>query len=156
MRYLKTCVLCDEKIKSQHKLCKKHFTEYGDQVNEKWFIEIALQQKKQDDIDRRERFQLPFYSETNLHGEYKAPELLSKRDVGRPNTDWRIVDKILKIYDVSLENVELGLVTRVKSLRQIAREVKETIGVQIGYVTCRNILLEYRKDSYMKNRNVIS
>ncbi len=57
---------------------------------------------------------------------------------------------------MSLENVELGLVTRVKSLRQIAREVKETIGVQIGYVTCRNILLEYRKDSYMKNRNVIS
>ena len=155
MQYIRTCVLCDEKIKSQHKLCKKHFTEYGDQINEPWFIDIALQQKKQDDIDRRERFQLPFYTETNIHGEYKAPELLSKRDVGRPSTDWRTVEKVLRIYDASMEDVELGLIPRVKSLRQIAKEVAAEIGMNIGYVTCRNILLEYRKDTYMKSKLVL-
>jgi len=155
MQYIRTCVLCDEKIKSQHKLCKTHFKEYGDQINEPWFIDIALQQKKQDDIDRRERFQLPFYSETNIHGEYKAPELLSKRDVGRPSTDWRTVEKVLRIYDASLEDVEVGIAPRVKSLRQIAKEVAAEIGTNIGYVTCRNILLEYRKDSYMKGKIVL-
>jgi len=154
MLYVRTCVLCDEKIKSQHKLCKRHFIDYGDQINTPWFIELASQQKKQDDIDRRERFQLPFYSETNLQGEYNAPELLSKRDVGRPSTDWRIVDKVLKIYDASLEQVELGTAIRVKPLRQIAREIQTTMGVHIGYVTIRNILLEYRKHIYMRKEGV--
>ena len=153
-QYIRTCVLCDEKIRSQHKLCRVHFRDYGDQINEPWFIEIAQQQKKQDDIDRRERFQLPFYSETDLHGEYKAPELLSKRDVGRPSTDWRIVDKVLKIYDESLEQVEIGNALRVKSLRQIAREVKSLMGIHMGYVTIRNILLEYRKDIYMRGKHI--
>lgn len=129
------------KIKSSHRLCNKHFTEYRDQMNEPWFIALLEEQSKQDVIDRHESYCLPWYSSTNLYGVYEAPQLLAKRDVGRPSTDWRIVDKVLRIYDASVEDVVEGKAIRPKSLRAIAKEMNNVI----GYVTVRNILKEYRQ-----------
>ena len=141
MIYYKTCVLCDTKIKSSHRLCNQHFMEYRDQMDEPWFIAIAAEQAKQDMIDRRESYCLPYHSSTNLYGVHEAPQLLAKRDVGRPSTDWRIVDKVLCIYDASVADVVEGKATRPKSLRAIAKE----LGNVVGYVTVRNILKEYRQ-----------
>lgn len=139
--YTKTCVLCDTRIKSSHRLCSQHFAEYRDQMDEPWFKALAQEQSRQDTIDKHESYCLPYNSTTDIYGVYKAPELLSKRDVGRPSTDWRIVDKVLRIYDESVEDVKEGKAIRPKSLRTIARELDN----KIGYVTVRNILKEYRK-----------
>ncbi len=144
MLYTKTCILCDTKIKSSYRLCSQHFTEYRDRMDEPWFKALAEEQSRQDTIDRRESYRLPYYSATDIHGTYNSPELLSKRDVGRPSTDWRIVDKVLQIYDDSVADVREGKTIRTKSLRAIAREV----GSVVGYVTVRNILREYRNDIY--------
>lgn len=144
MIYYKTCVLCDIKIKSSHRLCTAHFVEYKDQMDQPWFIALAEEQAKQDAIDKREGYCLPYHSATNMYGVYEAPQLLAKRDVGRPSTDWRIVDKVLQIYDASVEDVREGKALRPKSLRAIAKE----LGNKIGYVSVRNILKEYRKDVY--------
>jgi hypothetical protein len=110
-------------------------------MTEDWFIALSQEQSRQDTIDRHESYCLPYNSSTNIYGVHEAPELLSKREVGRPSTDWRIVDKVLQIYDASVEDVHEGKIARPKSLRSIARELDN----QIGYVTVRNILKEYRK-----------
>ncbi len=149
MYYYKTCVLCDEKIRTTYDLCAKHYKEFGNQINEPWFKELAALQQEQDDIDKRERYNIPYYSTTDIHGVYEPPKLLSKKDVGRPSTDWRIAAKVLEVYDESVDAVKNKKAVRVKSLRQIAREV----GHGLGYVTCRNILLKYRKESY-KNKQL--
>lgn len=141
MIYTKTCVLCDTKIKSSHRLCSQHFSEYRDQMTEDWFIALSQEQSRQDTIDRYESYCLPYNSATNIYGVQDSPELLSKREVGRPSTDWRIVDKVLQIYDASVEDVKEGKAARPKSLRAIARLLDN----KIGYVTVRNILKEYRK-----------
>ena len=139
--FYKTCVLCDTKIKSSYKLCSLHFSEYRDQMNTPWFLALAEEQTRQDTIDKHEHYCLPYWSTTNIYGIHEATELLSKREVGRPSTDWRIVDKVLQIYDSSVEDVKEGIALRPKSLRAIARELNNCI----GFVTVRNILREYRK-----------
>lgn len=141
MIYTKTCILCDIRIKSSHRLCSIHFSAYKDKMTEDWFIALAQEQSRQDTIDRHESYCLPYNSYTNIYGVHDAPELLSKRDVGRPSTDWRLVDKVLQIYDASVEDANEGKIARPKSLRAIARELNN----RIGYVTIRNILREYRK-----------
>lgn len=146
MIYNKTCVLCDEKVKPSQRLCNVHYREYKDQMDEPWFKALAECQQKQDEIDRHEGYCLPYGSRTDIYGVYDEPELLSKRDVGRPNTDWRVVDKVLKIYDASVEDVKEGKALRPKSLRAIARELNNIV----GYVTVRNILKEYRSERYDK------
>lgn len=141
MIYRKQCLLCDTKIKSSHRLCNPHFIEYRDQMTEAWFIALVQEQSRQDTIDRYESYSLPYNSQTNIYGTYEATELLSRKEVGRPTTDWRIVAKVLQIYDDSVEDVKEGKAVRPKSLRAIARE----LGNILGYVTVRNILKEYRK-----------
>jgi hypothetical protein len=117
-------------------------------MREPWFIALAQEQQKQDQIDRYESYGLPYHSATDIYGKYTAPELLSKRDVGRPSTDWRIIEKVLCLYDKSIDDVQLKRAIRPASLRAIAKE----LGNKIGYVTIRNILLEYRKDIYSDKR----
>ena len=150
MLYTKTCALCDTKIKSSHRLCGIHFTQYRDQINENWFKALCEEQTRMDIIDRRESYSLPYGSSTNIYGIYEAPELLSKKDVGRPSTDWRIVDKVLQIYDFSVQDVKEGKAIRPKSLRAIAKEIGNTI----GYVSVRNILREYRREVYYNAKTI--
>lgn len=146
--YRKTCVLCDQKIRASYKLCTQHFIQYKDQMHEPWFIALAEAQQKQDQIDKYESYGLPYHSATDIYGKYTAPELLSKRDVGRPSTDWRIIEKVLCLYDQSIDDVRLKHAIRPASLRAIAKALDN----KIGYVTIRNILLEYRKETYLDKR----
>jgi len=135
-----TCVLCDRKILPKYRLCTEHFREYGDQLHTEWFMFLLTEQKKQDVIDRLERYNFPYGRSTDIYGSRSDIELLSKRKVGRPATDWRIIDKVLKVYDDSLEEVLDNKVARIKSLRQMARDLN---GI-IDHCTIRNILNIYR------------
>lgn len=137
----RTCVLCDKKIRASYRLCTAHYAQYGDMMSQEWFKELAKAQAKQDEIDRLEAYEVPYHSSTTSTGEASKLELLSRKNVGRPATDWRIVDKVLQIYDTSVDQVELGLSPRIKSLRLIAHEV----GNSIDHCTVRNILKVYRK-----------
>lgn len=108
---------------------------YADSMKEPWFLALLEAQQKQETIDRYESFELPYSAGVNMYGKQSAPELLAKRPVGRPPTDWRIVNRVLELYDESIE-----ILQKKKSLRQLAREVN---GV-IDHCTVRNILKEYR------------
>ena len=141
MQYYRTCVLCDTKIRSSYRLCAVHYPLYRDQMDEPWFKALAAEQQIQDDIDRREGYVLPYDSATNIYGQHELTELLSKRNVGRPSTDWRLVERVLRLYDESQGQVELGKSKRVKSLRTLANEV----GNKIDHCTVRNILKTYRQ-----------
>ncbi len=115
-------------------------------MQEPWFKALSKEQSRQDEIDRYEGYSLPFNSAADIYGLQAAPELLTKRDVGRPSTDWRLIEQVLRIYDESVEAVREGRLQRPKSLRAIARE----LGNKLGYVTVRNILLEYRSEKTPK------
>jgi hypothetical protein len=136
----KTCLLCDLHIKSSYRLCKQHFIEYHQYMNEPWFKALIEEDQKQEQINRYEGYRLPYNSPVDIHGAQDMPELLLKRAIGRPSTDWMIVNRVLEIYDQSVENVKLGIERQVISLRAIARRLDNVI----GYVTVRNILREYR------------
>lgn len=69
------------------------------------------------------------------------PELLSKRNIGRPATDWRIIQRILELYDYSVEETELKKRTRPLSLRALAKHINH----KVSYLTVRTILRTYRK-----------
>ncbi len=141
MQYTKTCILCDTKIRSAHRLCPEHFTQYRNQMNEPWFKALAEEQAKQDDIDRRERYLIPYSSATDLYGNYEQKGLLAKRDVGRPSTDWRIVHKVLEIYDQSVEDVLMKRTPRIISLRAISNQIDN----KIDHCTVFKILKSYRR-----------
>lgn len=141
MQYYRTCVLCETKIKSSHRLCSKHYPDYKEHMHEPWFEALANEQQRQDDIDRREGFVLPYNSATDIYGQQESPQLLVKRNVGRPATDWRIVERVLRLYDASLEQFELKQTKRVKSLRTLANEV----GNVVDHCTVRNIIKTYRE-----------
>lgn len=138
--YTRTCILCDTLIPSKYRLCSEHFIKYKNVMNERWFIVLAESQKTQDEINRRESYSLPYSQSTDLHGTYKSSELLSKRNIGRPETNWIIVNKVLEIYDMSIEDFLLNKVPRVKSLRTIAKELNNVI----DHCTVRNIIRAYR------------
>jgi len=110
-------------------------------MNEPWFKELAKAQSIQDEIDKRESYQIPFTSAADSNGKVEVSELLAKKPVGRPSTDWRIVAKVLQIYDTSIDVYEQGLSPRIKSLRTIAKEV----GNSVDHCTVRNILNAYRR-----------
>lgn len=138
--YSRTCVLCTEKIPSTRKLCTHCFAQYKDQMHEQWFEALAREQAKQDIIDRRERYNIPYGSTTDIYGIQAKPELLAKRNIGRPPTDWRIIQRILELYDQSLEDIVYKKRTRPLSLRAIAAEIDG----KVSYLTVRTILRSYR------------
>jgi hypothetical protein len=96
-------------------------------------------QKKQRAIDRMECFTLDSYVINTTTTEHK-PQQTVKKEVGRPSTNWIVVNQVLSIYDESVDLFITGKVAKVKSLRTIARELNN----RIGYCTVRNILKEYR------------
>jgi len=108
-------------------------------MHEQWFIQLAQQQAIQDAIDRRERYSIPYSSTTDIYGSHEKPELLAKRNIGRPSTDWRIIQAILDIYDRSKEETRLRITPRTLSLRAIANKLNN----KVSYLTVRTILKEY-------------
>lgn len=136
---LRTCVLCDRQIRTTYKLCHECFKEYSEFVQEPWFKEIARLQAQQDKIDKFENTDLDAPA-AQLIGD--TPNITIKKDIGRPKTDWRIVNKVLEIYDRDREQVLNGEKKKPLSLRAMAREINEAV----GYFTVRSILIQYRPD----------
>lgn len=140
-QYTTTCILCPTKIKPSHVLCKPCYKLYSDQMNEDWFKEIMNIQRRQDYIDKRENKGLPYYTQTDMYGVIQTKGLDHKKNVGKPKTQWNIIERVLDIFDTSIEN------NIPVSLRSIANVVKDA-GYTIHYTTVRNILLEFRKKQY--------
>lgn len=138
-----TCVLCDMPVKVQHRFCSKHYTLYGS-CHEQWLIMLLDTQKKQRVIDRMECYTLDSFVLNTVNGE--KPQQTVKKVVGRPSTHWLVVNQVLAIYDESVELFITGKISRIKSLRAIAKELDN----KIGYCTVRNILKEYRTISNIK------
>lgn len=133
----KVCALCPEIVSKRHTLCYNCFKQYKHYKNEDWFKELAKAEIKQDEIDMIEctsvnsMFTLPTDNEGGL----------VKKNIGRPSTDWRTVNKVLQVYDESLTRERLGIGKR-KSLRVIEKEVGN-----VNFLTVRKILKRYRSDS---------
>lgn len=136
---MKTCVLCSRQIRTIYKLCKDCYTHYGSYINEPWFKELSKLQAQQDKIDLIENTDLEAPAALFM-GE--APNITIKKDIGRPKTDWRIINKVLEIYDRDREMVLNGEKKRPLSLRAMAKEIDNAV----GYFTIRSILIQYRPD----------
>lgn len=141
---LKTCVLCDKRIRTTYKLCRECYKEYGGYIHEPWFKELSKLQAQQDRIDILESTDLEAPAAINS-GE--VPNITVKKDIGRPKTDWRVVNKVLEIYDNDREKVLSGDKKRPLSLRSIAKEIDNVV----GYFTIRSILIQYRPDYNKKS-----
>lgn len=139
--YPRTCALCTERIPATKKLCRSCFMQYKHFMHEEWFTALISEQLRQDHIDKRERYTIPYSSTTDIYGEQDKPELLSKRNVGRPLTDWRIIQRILEAYDKSIEELQIQKRTRPLSLRALAKIVDN----KVSYLTVRTILRTYKR-----------
>jgi hypothetical protein len=111
-------------------------------VDTDWFKELVKMQVRQDRIDALENGDIDMHGSVAIDGLPEKPSITVKRDIGRPRTDWRIVQRVLDIYDEDRELVIQGKKVKPLSLRAIAREIDNAV----GYFTVRTILLEYRPD----------
>jgi len=136
---IKTCILCDTKIQSSYKLCRACYAAYRAYVDTPWFKELAKLQAVQDRISQIENADIE--TPTALHVSAQ-PDIEIKKDIGRPRTDWQIVNKVLEIYDNDRELVLNGERARPLSLRAIAKEINYVV----GYFTVRSILIRFRPD----------
>jgi len=138
---MKTCTLCANKIKPKQKLCYECYKDYKGYIDESWFKELVQLQQRQDDIDRKE-YSLNGDSEVNIYGA-SSNNPGFKKGVGRPTTDRKLVNEVLKLYDLSLENESNGTGKRY-SLRRLQKEMNN----RVKYLTIRRILKTYRKEFY--------
>jgi len=139
---MKTCVLCSNThLKPHHKLCSACYREYKDQMNEPWFIELEKMQKRQDQIDGQELF--PLLTGLASATAIESTTVPARKNVGRPQTRWILVNEVLSIYDESVANEQQNVGRRL-SLRQISKRM----GNRVKYLTVRRILQMYRANVY--------
>ena len=133
---MKTCLLCPATVPARHRLCYPCFRQYRDQMHESWFLALVELQKVQDRIDDREQYTIDSRTNTNLYGVTATNTVpISKRSVGRPRTNWKLVEEILRLYDESLENGQ----------RLSVRTLEKMIDRRVKFLTIWNILKKYRK-----------
>lgn len=99
-------------------------------------------QKRQDRIDTKESYPLETGS-VNMYGKADIPIVSSKRSVGRPATDWKLINEVLQRYDESLDNEKAGTGKRLS-----LRKLEKAMGGRVKFLTVRRILLLYRADSF--------
>ncbi len=126
--YSKTCVLCENKTRNGYELCRNCYELYKGYKDEVWFKELRKLQHIQNTIDNKEVF-------SYVYSNMSSKDNIKNR--GRPQTDWRIVEDILKIFDNALETEKI-------SLRAIVRKLNN----KVGYITVRSILIRYRAKEY--------
>lgn len=139
---MKTCVLCPNTIKPQYRLCYSCYKEYGGVINEPWFKEIEAMQKRQDRIDTRESYALETGA-VNMYGKVEPAIVSSKKNVGRPPTNWLLINEVLQRYDESLDNEKAG-----KGRRLSLRKLEKAMNGRVKFLTIRRILMTYRTDSF--------
>jgi hypothetical protein len=108
-----------------------------------WFKALEQLQHSQDIIDINEMYELSYEATTNPNGVQDKPELLLKKNVGRPPTHWKTVNKVLDIFDKNLADVEEGLDKRL-SLRSISKLLNN----EISFFIVRKVLTRYRPQQY--------
>lgn len=135
---MKLCLLCHRRIRPTHTLCVLHFKEYRTSMHEPWFKALLEEQRIQDSIDKIERDTLP---QDNTRSSYTVTPIhtIGKQGSGR-STDWRIVDRILRLYDDSQAMVQQHKRTKPLSLRALEKAID---GV-VDHCTIRKILQTYR------------
>jgi hypothetical protein len=134
--------LCERFISPKYRLCTQHFREYKDQMHEPWFKELAQAQSRQDVIDFYEGYSLSFGATVDIEGTHSADvKLLSKKNIGRPATDWRIVNKVLLLFDQNTTDVEEN------NARKLSLRTMATLVGGVDHCTVRNILNRYRPQS---------
>lgn len=137
---MKTCVLCENSTLSpKHKLCTKCYREHGAFIHSDWFEELVVLQRRQDIIDSKESYFLAPTSQSFVTGSADIPIVSSSKNIGRPPTDWRLVNEVLRLYDESVDLEKQGVGKRL-SLRGIEKKMNH----RIKYLTVRKILMIYR------------
>ncbi len=115
-------------------------------MNETWFIELVKLQQRQDSIDRQENSFLTDTTGTNIYGTITAPEVSSKKAIGRPPTHWSLINEVLRLYDCSLEEELNG------GKRLSLRAIQAKMNRRVKYLTVRRILKTYRADTYSNKK----
>lgn len=141
---MRTCVLCDNTIRPQYRLCYTCYKEYAQQMNEPWFKELELMQKKQDRIDIRESSILSA-GNVDMYGQAEHAVVTAIRSVGRPATSWILVNEVLRLYDESIEQERAGT-----GKRYSLRKLEKAMNSRVKFLTIRRILLSYRSDTFPK------
>lgn len=137
--YPNKCILCDNRAKQKHILCTQCFIIYKEYMHEEWFLELVKLQRIQKVIDRNEHYNLPFNIETCLQGKQISNESLSKKNKGKQRIDYRVIQRVLDIYDNSAEDVLLNKSARIITYRQLSKQSK------VALTTCYFIIKRYRK-----------
>lgn len=125
-----------------YKLCKDCYKAYNQYTDTDWFKELVRMQTQQDRIDILESGDIELQGTVSIHGTIPAPSITVRKEIGRPRTDWRIVQKVLDIYDEDREQIAQGDKRKPLSLRAIAKRIDNAV----GYFTVRTILKQYRPE----------
>jgi len=142
--HYRTCVLCDRQLPNNQRTCTPCFRKYGEYFKEDWFIALSSMQQKQDSIDHAEIFQLPYTAEVSLHGVLQDTPKSGKRGIGRPLTDWRVMNHILAIYDEAIEEQTPLSLRKITTLVNAHFSNKKQKNMQITHLTVRAVLMRYR------------
>jgi hypothetical protein len=134
----KTCILCPDKIRPKHRLCAKCYKLYYVYTREEWFRELEHYQYRQDVIDRKESSILSDNTAATITGTLQKRVVIEHKPVGRPSTAYTLVDKVLNLYDQSIESGKpLSL-----------RKIQSVLNNKVKYLTVRRILKAYRKNTF--------
>lgn len=137
---MKTCVLCPDKIAPRYTLCKSCYARHGIYIETAWFKELRRLQARQDTIDARESYFIPASIRTTMQGAIEATTVSSKKPIGRPATDHKLVEEVLRLFDES----------RARGEKISLRKIEALLNNRVKFLTVRNILLTYRKKEYQQ------
>lgn len=135
-------MLCPTPIKPHYRLCYTCYKQYSSQIHEPWFKELESMQKKQDQIDTTESYALGEGS-VDMYGKSESAIVVAKRNVGRPGTNWILVNEVLQRYDESIEIEKAG-----NGKRLSLRKLEKAMDYRVHFLTIRRILIMYRSNSF--------
>lgn len=108
-------------------------------MHTEWFQELESLQRRQDEIDRQEYQLLDYTNSSTIVGTIADKPVVGKKSVGRPATDWRLEQKVLDLFDESIE----------QGNRLSLRTIAGILNNKVKYLTVRRILLDHRKEQFL-------
>jgi hypothetical protein len=106
-------------------------------MREAWFLALVELDKVQYKIDNKEQYHIDSRTNTDLYGVPIRTAVKSKRSVGRPRTDWKLIEEVLQLYDTSIENGQ----------RLSVRALEKAMNRRIKFLTIWKIIKRYRKNT---------
>lgn len=144
----KICLLCGANINLQGnfaKLCSSCWHLYKKYKNELWYKELQVMQSAQEYIDRKECHRLTYGMESDLYGNYTQAN--TRQRAMQRVRNYTIAEKVLALYDKSLEEEELGL-----GKRLTLREIVKLIDYKLTHIAVRDILVKYKRPLNKRGR----